>query len=56
VTITPEKLNERLRELRQDEENLLARLNAVGGAIAECEAWKQRLAAPDPEPPPAEPQ
>jgi hypothetical protein len=50
VTIAREQITERLKVLRQEEERLLAQLNQVSGAIAECEWSLEWLSRPEPAP------
>lgn len=37
--ITREQLEERLKVLRQDQVQTLATVNAIGGAIQDCQYW-----------------
>ena len=40
-----EKVRARIKELEQQSEQLRADLNAVGGAIQDCQFWLQQLEA-----------
>jgi len=38
-----EKLEQRIRDLQARQEQLMADLNAVGGAIQECQYWLTQI-------------
>lgn len=42
--VTKEMLNERLAELYRQHTDAVAKVNAIGGAIQDCEYWLKRLA------------
>ena len=54
MTITPAQVHARLAQLRQQRQEMEDQMNALIGAIQDCEFWFAQASHPDP-PPPAPP-
>ncbi len=48
MKITKEAIQQRITELRDEEQMLLAKLNAIAGAVQDCEAWAAFIDTPEP--------